>query len=90
MYNIKARLKRRVVRAGRRSTIGNRVSRNNGFVGSNPMLSAKETLIALILLGLWVFLYLFKKKILLEFNYQKLSKKIKNMSSNCPHLSSVK
>ena len=40
MYNSKARLIRRVVRAGRRSTIGNRVSRNNGFVGSNPMLSA--------------------------------------------------
>ncbi len=31
----------RVVRAGRRSTIGNRVNGQNRFEGSNPLLSAK-------------------------------------------------
>ena len=38
MYNNKAI--RRVVRAGRRSTIGNRVTGYNLFEGSNPLLSA--------------------------------------------------
>ena len=33
---------RRVVRAGRRSTIGNRVTGYNLFEGSNPLLSAKK------------------------------------------------
>ena len=40
MYNNKAI--RRVVRAGRRSTIGNRVTGYNLFEGSNPLLSAKN------------------------------------------------
>ena len=40
LYNSKAI--RRVVRAGRRSTIGNRVNRQSGFEGSNPLLSAKK------------------------------------------------
>ena len=40
MYNNKAI--RRVVRAGRRSTIGNRVMGYNLFEGSNPLLSAKN------------------------------------------------
>ena len=39
-YN--SRATRRVVRAGRRSTTGNRVSRQRGFEGSNPLLSAKK------------------------------------------------
>ena len=38
-YN--SRATRRVVRAGRRSTTGNRVSRQRGFEGSNPLLSAR-------------------------------------------------
>ena len=37
-----ARFKWRVVRVGRRSTTGNRVSRKHGFEGSNPLLSAKK------------------------------------------------
>ena len=32
----------RVVRAGRRSTTGNRVNGQNRFEGSNPLLSAKK------------------------------------------------
>ena len=32
----------RVVRAGRRSTIGNRVNRQSGFEGSNPLPCAKK------------------------------------------------
>ena len=42
MYNNKALNTRRVVRAGRRSTIGNRVNGQNRFEGSNPLLSAKK------------------------------------------------
>ena len=37
---------RRVVRAGRRSTIGNRVTGYNLFEGSNPLLSAKKKRVA--------------------------------------------
>ena len=37
----------RVVRAGRRSTIGNRVNGYNRFEGSNPSLSARKTALLL-------------------------------------------
>ena len=49
---------RRVVRAGRRSTIGNRVTGYNLFEGSNPLLSAKKKRVATAAL----FLFLFKIK----------------------------
>ncbi len=42
MYNNYTIQIRRVVRAGRRSTIGNRVNGQNRFEGSNPLLSANK------------------------------------------------
>ena len=56
MYNNKAI--RRVVRAGRRSTIGNRVTGYNLFEGSNPLLSAKNEK---LYRKVWLFLFLFAR-----------------------------
>ena len=57
MYNILAFDAdiRRVVRAGRRSTIGNRVTGYNLFEGSNPLLSAMKK--AVTPLGVTAFLF---------------------------------